>query len=168
MGDRDSEGARHVVDNRLHTIGSRAGRLLVGISAGGYGATLIALHNPSVYSVVESWSGYFHATNPTGTVALELGSPEADDWANAHKLIPIVSRFLSGYRTPTYFAFYVGSNDALFRSENEEFYAELKHAGIRRVTFRLYDGDHNWSLWGVHAAAWIGKGLDRSQTRLDL
>src|SRR5581483_9807289 len=35
-----------VVDTRYRTIASRAGRVLIGISAGGYGATLIALHNP--------------------------------------------------------------------------------------------------------------------------
>ena len=148
-----------VVDSRYRTIAARSGRLLVGISAGGYGATLIALHNPGIYSVVESWSGYFHATTPDGTAALELGSPEADDWANAHKLIPQAKRFLSASPTPTYFAFYVGTNDSLFRSENEEFYAELRQAALTRVVFRLYSGGHNWSLWGAHAVAWLRNGL---------
>ena len=148
-----------VVDARYRTIATRAGRLLVGISAGGYGATLIALHNPSVYSVVESWSGYFFATNPEGTAALELGSSEADDWANAHKLIPQTKRFLSAYRTPTYFAFYVGTDDTLFRSENVEFYVELRAAGVSPVVFNVYNGGHDWSLWGVHAVAWLRSGL---------
>jgi hypothetical protein len=39
-----------VVDARYRTIASRARRVLIGISAGEYGATLIALHNPGVYS----------------------------------------------------------------------------------------------------------------------
>jgi S-formylglutathione hydrolase FrmB len=148
-----------VVDARFRTIAARSGRLLIGISAGGYGATLIALHNPGVYSVVESWSGYFHATTPDGTAALELGSSEADDWANAHKLIPVATRFLTGYSTRTYFAFYVGTNDALFREENLEFAAELRRAGLSAVVFHLYPGGHDWSLWGAHSVAWIGKAL---------
>jgi S-formylglutathione hydrolase FrmB len=148
-----------VVDSRYRTIASRAGRIIIGISGGGYGATLIALHNPGTYSVAESWSGYFHATNPAGTAPLELGSDQATDWANAHKLIPQVKRLLTAYGPRTYFAFYVGTDDTLFRAENEEFYAELRRAGIRQVVFRLYNGAHNWSLWGAHATAWVGAGL---------
>lgn len=148
-----------VVDGRYRTIAARPGRVLVGISAGGYGATLIALHNPTVYSVVESWSGYFHATNQDGTAALELGSVEADDWANAHKLLPDAKRFLTSYGPRTYFAFYVGTDDALFRDENVEFAAELKKAGLSAAVFHLYTGGHDWTLWGVHATSWIGKAL---------
>jgi S-formylglutathione hydrolase FrmB len=148
-----------VVDSRYRTIASRAGRLIIGISGGGYGATLIALHNPGTYSVAESWSGYFHATNAAGTAALDLGSGRATDWANAHKLIPDVERLMTAYGPRTYFAFYVGTDDTLFGAENEEFYAELRRAGIRQVVFRVYKGTHNWSLWGAHAAAWVGAGL---------
>jgi enterochelin esterase-like enzyme len=148
-----------IVDGRYRTIADRSGRALIGISAGGYGATLIALHNPGVYSVVESWSGYFHATNPEGTAALELGSAEADRWADAHQLIPLAKRFLTASTTPTYYAFYVGTDDALFRDENLEYEAELKKAGLSRIVFRLYSGGHDWSLWGSHAVQWIGKAL---------
>jgi enterochelin esterase-like enzyme len=148
-----------VVDHRYRTIAKRAGRMLIGISAGGYGATLIALHNPSVYSVVESWSGYFHATTPDGTAALELGSADADDYANAHKLLPKAKRFLSASSTPTYFAFYVGKDDSLFKDENLMFYNELRKAGISNVAFRVYAGGHNWNLWSEHAEAWLVKAL---------
>jgi S-formylglutathione hydrolase FrmB len=148
-----------VVDQRYRTIADRSGRALIGISAGGYGATLIALHNPSVYSVVESWSGYFHATNPAGTAALELGSQKADDYANADKLIPATKRFLTAYSTPTYYAFYVGSNDSLFEADNVEHYTELRAAGVTQIVFQVYSGGHNWSLWSSHATAWVGKAL---------
>jgi len=147
------------IDNRYRTIAQRAGRLLIGISAGGYGATMIALHHPSTFAVVESWSGYFHATTPDGTAPLDLGSEEANDWANAHKLIPNVKRMLSLDAPKTYFAFYVGTNDSLFRTENEQFYAQLRKAGIYRVVFEIYKGAHDWSLWGAHDSQWLGAGL---------
>jgi acetyl esterase/lipase len=95
--------------------------------------------------VVESWSGYFHATNPAGTAALELGSVDADDWASAHKQIARAKRFLSGSRARTYFAFYVGTGDPPFRTENEEFYLELKEAGLTGIVFRLDTGGHSWT-----------------------
>ncbi len=148
-----------VVDQRYRTMATRAGRLLVGISAGGYGATLLAFHHPGIYSVVESWSGYFHATTPDGTAALDLGSAEADDLGNAHKQIVSAKHFLSGYNTPTYFAFYTGTDDARFKDENVEFYRELRKAGLSRVVFKLYPGGHNWLLWQSHATSWIGKAL---------
>jgi S-formylglutathione hydrolase FrmB len=146
-----------VVDLRYRTIANRSGRMLVGISGGGYGATLIALHNPRVYSVVESWSGYFHPTSPDGTAPLDLGSEAANDWASAHKLIGRIRSFVNGGRG--YFGFYVGTNDSLFRVENEELYREIQAAGISGVVFRLYAGGHGWSLWSKHATTWLANGL---------
>jgi len=140
-----------VVDTRYRTIASRAGRVLIGISAGGYGATLIALHNPGVFSVVESWSGYFHATTPDGTAPLDLGSTAANARASAHTQLARIRRL-------EYFAFYVGSQDTLFRPENEQFAKELREAGIS-VVFRVYPGGHNWTLWSKHAAAWLANAL---------
>lgn len=148
-----------VVDSRYRTIATRAGRLLVGISGGGYGAMLIALHNPRVYSVVESWSGYFHPTTPDGTASLDLGSEEANDWASAHKLLGRLRAFVGPNGHNGYAAFYVGTNDGLFRSENEQFFREIRAVGIKDVVFRLYAGAHNWSLWSRYAASWLSAGL---------
>ncbi len=141
-----------VVDSRYRTIANRSGRALIGISGGGYGATLIGLHNPGVFSVVESWSGYFHPTTPDGTEPLDLGSTQANARASAHKLIAKVKQL-------DYFAFYVGKDDTVFRAENQQFAAELREAGIHRVIFRVYPGSHNWSLWSSHAPAWLGNAL---------
>jgi enterochelin esterase-like enzyme len=42
-----------------HLPVSPANRVLAGLSAGGFGAADIALRNPGVFGVVESWGGYF-------------------------------------------------------------------------------------------------------------
>ena len=61
---------------------SRRGRGIAGLSMGGYGAVNIALRNLNLFSVVESWSGYFTQT-PTGPfagatpAALRANSPAA-------------------------------------------------------------------------------------------
>ncbi len=46
-------------DAHFRTIPSPAGRVIAGLSAGGFGAVDIALRNPGVFGRVESWSGYF-------------------------------------------------------------------------------------------------------------
>src|SRR5205085_8706467 len=47
------------VDGRLPTEPSAAGRVIAGLSAGGYGAVDIGLRHPSLFGTIESWSGYF-------------------------------------------------------------------------------------------------------------
>jgi len=47
------------VDANLPTIVAPGGRILAGLSAGGFGAVDIALRNPGVFGTAESWSGYF-------------------------------------------------------------------------------------------------------------
>lgn len=48
------------VDAHLATDATAKGRVLAGLSAGGFGAVYIALRHPGLFGAVESWSGYFH------------------------------------------------------------------------------------------------------------
>jgi S-formylglutathione hydrolase FrmB len=143
------------VDSRYRTIASRGGRAIIGLSAGGYGAMHLALAHLSKFSVVESWSGYFHPTDPTGTVILDLGSPARNARANVHRQA-LEARL---DRLPLYIAFYVGRSDPLFVAENEQLNQELSAAGIAHV-FRLYPGGHQQSLWSAHAVAWLTMALN--------
>jgi S-formylglutathione hydrolase FrmB len=54
------DGVVPFVDQHLSTIAAPRGRVLAGLSAGGFGAVYIALRHPRLFGVVESWSGYFH------------------------------------------------------------------------------------------------------------
>jgi S-formylglutathione hydrolase FrmB len=47
------------VDASLPTIQARRGRVIAGLSAGGYGAANIGIRHPDVFGAIESWSGYF-------------------------------------------------------------------------------------------------------------
>jgi enterochelin esterase-like enzyme len=135
------------VDAHFRTIRSRAGRAIVGLSAGGYGAIIVGLHHPSTFSVIESWSGYFHATDPSGTRPLALGPA-----ANAHTLLT----GLSG--RSTLFAFYVGRADNRFLAENRQADRELVAAHIPHA-FEVYAGAHETKLWESHAVAWLRLAL---------
>ena len=140
------------VDSRYRTIRGRRGRALVGLSAGGYGAVLLAIHHLDEFSVIESWSGYFRPTNPAGTAVLPHTPAQS-----AHTLVPELRR--DQRRRPTFFAFYVGAGDTRFRKENEQLDRELGAAGVRHV-FRIYPGAHDQSVWKAHARAWLSLALD--------
>ena len=144
------------VDSHYRTIRNRRARALVGLSAGGYGAVSLALHHLDSFAVVESWSGYFHATNPGGTASLDLGSRRRNRRANVHAAVAGLRRM---FRThPTFFGFYVGREDARFRAENLQLHRELLAAGIPHV-FRIYPGAHERRVWNQHARAWLGLAL---------
>lgn len=145
-----------VVDAHFRTIRSRGGRALIGISAGGYGAMQLALHHLDEFSVVESWSGYFHPTDPTGTKTLDLGSAQRNTQADVHELLPSVTGKLKS--TKTFIAFYVGRSDWRFFDENETLNQELSEDGIPHV-FRAYPGGHDQALWQRYAAPWLELAL---------
>jgi enterochelin esterase-like enzyme len=144
------------VDSRFRTIPSRRGRAVVGLSAGGYGATLLAIHHLEAFSVVESWSGYFHPTNPTGTSSLDVGSSAANARASAHTYV--TSLRAAFRRRPTFFAFYVGTGDTRFRNENRQLDRELRAARVPHV-FHVYAGGHDSTVWSAHATAWLRLAL---------
>jgi putative tributyrin esterase len=145
------------VDSHLRTISARTGRAIVGLSAGGYGAVMLTLHNLPAFSVVESWSGYFHPTDPTGDHALDLGTRSANANASAHTFVKTLRRGFA--KRPTFFAFYVGRGDARFREENRLFHRELTAAGVPHL-FRIYPGGHDQSVWSTHARAWLAVAID--------
>ena len=145
------------VDSHFRTIANRRARAIVGLSAGGYGAVLVALHHLDRFSVVESWSGYFHPTNPQGTAPLDLGSSTKNARASAHTFVSSLRRAFA--RRPTFFAFYVGRGDDRFRDENELLDRELASAGVPHV-FHVYPGGHMQGVWTAHARSWLGLALD--------
>src|SRR5262249_38260444 len=117
------------------------------------------IHHPSVYSVIESWSGYFLATNPEGTAPMDLGSQAANDWANAHALVPELKTIFEDYPYPaTHFGFYVGTNDTRFLEENRRFHDELLAAHVKHV-YAEYEGGHTDSFWREHETDWVTAAL---------
>jgi putative tributyrin esterase len=148
------------IDGHYRTIPKRSGRAIIGVSAGGYGATLIAIHHPGTYQVIESWSGYFVATDPDGK-PLDLGSPEANAHANAHASVPTLKDDFSPYPS-TFFAFYIGTKDPYpgFVDDNVKLSEELSDARIPHV-FALYEGAHNGEFWNEHQDDWLAAAAAR-------
>jgi enterochelin esterase-like enzyme len=133
------------VDARFRTIRSGSARAIGGLSEGGYGAIDIALHHPSEFRVVESWSGYERA-DPVRSI---FGNDGARIAADSPLLqIDREARALRAARTR--FWFYSGSDDRLL-GQNQQFAAEL---GRLHLPYRFFvrRGGHNWALWRGNAA----------------
>jgi enterochelin esterase-like enzyme len=140
-----------IVDSLYRTIPTRAGRAIVGLSAGGFGAMHLGLAHLNTFSVVQSWSGYFHPTDPTGTKAIDLGAKN-----DVHEqLLATRSELL---RLHTTIAFYVGNGDTRFLAENRQLNLELSGAGVSHV-FRVYSGGHEQALWQRYAVPWLRMAL---------
>jgi enterochelin esterase-like enzyme len=150
----------HYVDTTWRTIASRSGRAIVGVSAGGYGAAILGVHHLSTFSAIESWSGYFRPTDPSGESTLDVGSDADNANASVHALVPSLGAKLARY--PTLLAFYVGNQDPTFVTDNLRLNRELAAARVPH-TFELYDGAHSASLWQQYATQWLSLALRRLQ-----
>ncbi len=143
------------VDLHYRTIANRSGRALIGLSAGGFGAFNIGLRRPATFGAIESWGGYFEATDPSGLHRLDLESSLGNQMAQAPRGSGLEATLAS---LPTFIGFYVGRQDSRFLQDNIEFDHALSSAGIEHV-FRTYPGGHSGALWQAHAQAWIGYAL---------
>jgi enterochelin esterase-like enzyme len=148
-------------DRHYSTIANRSGRALVGLSAGGYGAYNIGLRNLATFGAVESWSGYFEATDPSGWHVLNLGSPQA----NAAARVPRDQTLRANLaKHPTFLGFYVGRQDARFIADNIAYSNALNAVHIPHL-FRVYPGGHSGGLWSSQATAWLGYALSALAAR---
>jgi enterochelin esterase-like enzyme len=136
-----------IIDARYRTIADRTGRGLVGVSAGGYGAMLLGLHHLGLFAGIESWSGYFHPTSPDGTKSIS-----SRPWLSAHSFVSSLPRAFAVH--PTFLAFYIGSQDQLFRGENVQFARELSRVGVD-FFFRMFPAGHTQALWSAQAPGWL-------------
>ena len=148
------------IDHHYRTLPVRSARAIVGVSAGGYGATLIAIHHPGTYKVIESWSGYFVLTTPEGKPK-DLGSAEANAQASAHANVPYLEEKFGPY-PKTFFAFYIGSEDPYpgFVEDNVKLSEELADADVPHV-FRIYEGAHDQAFWSQHQDEWLAAAVEK-------
>ena len=131
----------HDVDHRFATIPNRQHRGLAGDSEGAYGAVNIALHHLGLFSVLESWGGYFTET-PTGVfkgaspATLAANSPAA----YVGRLAPEIHRL--GLRAWLYQGRTDPADPALVRS-----FALALHRAGADVRLGFFPGGHDWGLF---------------------
>ena len=135
----------HAIDTRYRTIRSAQGRVLAGLSEGGYGAINIGIHHPREFATIESWSGYERADDIGAIFGHRRGVLERNSPLDTVTAAAPVLR-----RTHAYFWFYSGTDDR-FRPQNAAFAARLARLGLAHHFF-LVRGGHNWALWRGNAS----------------
>ena len=128
------------IDARFRTIPASDGRVIAGLSEGGYGALNIGIHHPRIFGVIESWSGYTVADPSSGLFGTD-GQTLAQN--SPLYLLPSVAGTLREHHVFIYF--YIGTLDP-FYGQNVAFANELTRFGIEH---RFFDEDtgHLWRLW---------------------
>lgn len=133
IGRRHSETyvveVQELIDRMLRTIPTRAARAIAGSSFGGFGAMNVALANPSRFSVVESWLGFFNGLE---------GQLHADE--------PVIRRLgLHAF-------LYGGAEDPIaLPAEDPEFAAKLRAEGAQAQS-AIYPGGHTLEKVKEHLA----------------
>lgn len=147
------------VDVRYRTVGTRDGRFIAGLSAGGYGAIRFALKYPDRIGAVAAMSPAIYADTPPAASAARKQPPflrtdgsfdeELWDARNYPSLLP--AYLAQKYRVPMYLT--AGDHDALgIAYETALLHKRLLETQASIAELRVLDGDHNWKLWSATLA----------------
>ncbi len=135
------------VDRTFRTIPTRDGRVLAGLSMGGYGAVKLALKHPDLFCAAVSHSGavgFGRRTFEAGTEWAAIMGQNAQGGPNdIFALAETISRAdLPGLRIDC------GVDDFLIE-ENRAFDAHLTALGVPHE-YEEHPGEHNWVYWNFH------------------
>lgn len=151
-----------IVDQTFHTIRGPAGRAVAGLSMGGYGAVMLALRHPELFSVACSHSGALQfAHQPSGIREDVDAYAELFD-GKEYDVFRLVAQAQSKVALP---ALYLdcGTEDPLL-PVNRQYHAHLKKLKIDHE-YAEHPGRHDWDYWDLHvrdSLAFVMKHLGKS------
>lgn len=142
------------IDSRFRTIEGRGGRLLAGLSAGGYGTVRFALRYPERIAAVAALSPAVYSVSPPAISAARTQPPflgpdgkfSQSEWDAQNYPRLIEHYFSQKYRVP----FYLVSGDVDkfgIAFETALLFKRMFERQPDQVEFRVVDGDHSWKVW---------------------
>jgi enterochelin esterase-like enzyme len=136
------------VDAHLPTIAGRSGRMLAGLSAGGYGAVDIGLRHAGLFSTLEAWSGYFEPLRAGALVHADAAGLRAHD---PSELVRHEAPLLRRLRT-RFFLSCGTTRDRVTAAETKTFSLELRALHLPHRLW-LGPGGHDGRLWRAQLPA---------------
>jgi putative tributyrin esterase len=145
------------IDNRFRTIAERRGRVIAGLSMGGYGSFKFGLKRPELFSVVGSFSGALTAALPAAKDIAPSWKELIDSLASVYgpedsqtrkdNDIYRLTREIPPEQVKSLPFFYLscGTEDGLIKA-NREFTTLLAEKKIPHE-FRELPGKHDWEFW---------------------
>lgn len=142
------------VSKRFRVIDSRRGRLLAGLSAGGYGAVRFAMNYPDRVAAAAALSPAVYADQPPAHSAARKQAPflkpdgsfDLAMWRNRN----YPSTIDAYCRQKQQVAFYLvsGDNDNFgIAFETVTLFKRLYEHQPALAELRIVDGDHSWAIW---------------------
>jgi len=143
-----------MVASRYRTIESREGRVVAGLSAGGYGAVRFALKYPDRIAAAAAFSPAIYADSPPPASAARINSPFIGGdgqfsqiaWREQNYPRLIDRYFEQSTRVPMYLV--AGDNDKLgLAFETALLFKRLFDRQPELAELRVVDGGHSWAVW---------------------
>jgi len=142
------------IDTRYRTIETRGGRLVAGLSAGGYGAVRFALRYPDRIAAAAALSPAVYSGSVPQFSAVRAQPPflgtdgkfDRAAWDRQNYPALLEHYFAQPYRVPFYLV--SGDHDKLgIAFETALLFKRLFERQPEQVEFRVVDGDHSWKVW---------------------
>lgn len=141
------------IDKKFRTVAERRGRVIAGLSMGGYGAIKFGLKYPEMFSLVGSFSGALGAASFSEKNAGNIGKgidaifgPEASDTRKANDIFAIVREPSADKIKAMPFIYQsCGTEDFLIQN-NRDFVSLLNEKKIPHE-YRELPGGHTWAFW---------------------
>jgi len=144
-------------------------RAIAGLSMGGEGTFIYALHHPELFSAACPLSA---ATGPLNTedmkaYALKRGMREASaekqlEWFNKYSVLRLIENMPDANKKAVRWYIDIGDDDFLFEGNS------LVHIAMRKKEipheYRVRDGSHGWVYWRVSLPSvleFVSKGFHR-------
>jgi putative tributyrin esterase len=140
------------VDTTFNTIPLREGRVVAGLSMGGYGAFKFALKYPQLFGAAVSHSGAL--SRPTSILdnddpdwVREMRAISGDNAAGSDNDLYALAEKIERAQLPA-LRFDCGTEDFLIE-HNRDFHRHLKALNIVHE-YQEFSGEHNWEYWDEH------------------
>lgn len=144
------------VDKQYRTIQSRQGRLLAGLSAGGYGVVRFLMRYPERIAAAAAFSPAVYAETPPAASASRThpafvdaeGKFNQSAWEQRNYPALIDNYFSQPTRVPLFLA--SGDNDRLGAAfETALLFKRMTARQPVLMELRIVDGGHNWAVWAT-------------------
>jgi enterochelin esterase-like enzyme len=163
------------VQRTYRTVERREGRLIAGLSAGGYGSINFILEFPEMFAAAAALSPAIYTPYPPQTSSARQhaayiaadGSFDPETWERLN-----YTRYIDAYKSQDIIVpLYINSGD--HDTYDIAYHAAVLYQSLREhqpdfVEFRVVDGDHDWNVWAETlpaALTYIFRFSSRPKTR---
>lgn len=141
------------VEKSYRVIGERQGRLIAGLSAGGYGTVNIVFKNPGMFAAAAAMSPAVYHDVPPDTSSATKNPPFQKDGKfdpETWKRLNWTAHFEQYKSAKTTVPMFINSGDHDrfdIAYEAAYLYQKLREIQPKATEFRVVDGDHEWPVW---------------------